>query len=179
LANLAEAGRSHGRLRRSNSDCILLSIPDDNPETAMGRRYPFPIVVVLLPLLAGGCASTGPHKEVINPDGGPVTTPFSPVVRTGDLLFLSGVIGRDPEGDIGAATRQALERIRARLAAAGATLDDVVKCTVFLVDMADYGAMNAAYSQFFPSDPPARSAVAVRGLPADAQVEIECIAAAR
>lgn len=135
-------------------------------------------LVLLPPVLAGACAA-GPHKQVINPGGGEVTTPFSPIVRTGDLLFLSGVIGRSEDGDIGTATRQALEGIRDRLAAANATLEDVVKCTVFLIDMADYQGMNVAYAAFFPADPPARSAVAVRELPAAARVEIECIAALR
>lgn len=145
-------------------------------------RTPIALALVtglLLPL--GACSSGGGvHKEVINPSGGEVTTPFSPIVRTGDLLFLSGVIGRSPDGEIGAATRQALEGIRSRLEAADATMDDVVKCTVFLIDMDDYQGMNAVYAEFFPPpEPPARSAIAVRALPAAAQVEIECIAAAR
>lgn len=128
---------------------------------------------------AGNEERAGPHKEVINPAGGPVTTPFAPIVRTGNLLFLSGVIGRSGDEGIGHATRQALESIRDRLAAADATLDDVVKCTVFLVDMGDYQEMNRAYAEFFPADPPARSAIAVRELPVQADVEIECIAAVR
>jgi 2-iminobutanoate/2-iminopropanoate deaminase len=128
---------------------------------------------------AGQEAEAGPHKEVINPAGGPVTTPFAPVVRTGNLLFLSGVIGRSGDEGIGHATRQALENIRGRLEYAGATMDDVVKCTVFLVDMGDYQEMNRVYAEFFAADPPARSAVAVRELPVQANVEIECIAAVR
>jgi 2-iminobutanoate/2-iminopropanoate deaminase len=147
----------------------------------MPRLLSVLVVSAGLLLALGACAGgTGIHKEVINPSGGEVTTPFSPIVRTGDLLFLSGVIGRSPDGDIGAATRQALEGIRSRLAAADATMDDVVKCTVFLVDMDDYQGMNLVYAEFFPPpEPPARSAIAVRDLPASAQVEIECIAAAR
>lgn len=134
--------------------------------------------VVLLPGLTGACAAGGgPHKEAINPSGGEITTPFSPIVRTGNLYFLSGVIGRSQAGDIGEATRQSMEGIRTRLAAVDATMDDLVKCTVFLVDMDDYQGMNAAYAEFFPGDPPARSALAVRALPANAQVEVECIAA--
>jgi 2-iminobutanoate/2-iminopropanoate deaminase len=124
-------------------------------------------------------AAAGPHKEVINPAGGPVTTPFAPMVRTGNLLFLSGVIGRSGDEGIGHATRQALESIRGRLEYAGVTMDDVVKCTVFLVDMGDYQEMNRVYAEFFPANPPARSAVAVRELPVQADVEIECIAAVR
>ncbi|MEX2530624.1 MAG: RidA family protein [Gemmatimonadota bacterium] len=139
------------------------------------------VPAVLLLVLLGACTGgSGIHKEVINPSGGEITTPFSPIVRTGDLLFLSGVIGRSTNGDIGAATRQALEGIRSRLEAADATMDDVVKCTVFLVDMDDYQGMNEVYAEFFPPPaPPARSAIAVRALPASAQIEIECIAATR
>ncbi len=138
------------------------------------------IAVLLLPGLTGACAAGGgPHKEAINPSGDEITTPFSPIVRTGNLYFLSGVIGRSQDGDIGAATRQAMEGIQSRLDAVDATMDDLVKCTVFLVDMDDYPGMNEAYAAFFPGDPPARSALAVRALPASAQVEVECIAAAR
>jgi 2-iminobutanoate/2-iminopropanoate deaminase len=128
---------------------------------------------------AGPDVQAGPHKEVINPAGGPVTTPFAPLVRTGNLLFLSGVIGRSGDEGIGHATRQALENIKGRLEYAGATMEDLVKCTVFLVDMGDYQEMNRAYTEFFPANPPARSAVAVRELPVQADVEIECIAAVR
>lgn len=105
---------------------------------------------------------------------------FSPVVRSGRLLFLSGVIGKEDgiEG-VEAETRRALEKIRERLAYAGAGLEDIVKCQVLLADIADYDAMNAVYRTFFTSDPPARTAVAVKGLPAGASVEIDCIAAAR
>ncbi len=137
------------------------------------------IAVLALPLLGACAGGGGPHKEAINPAGGEITTPFSPIVRTGDLYFLSGVIGRSQDGDIGQATRQSMEGIQSRLAAVDATMDDLVKCTVFLVDMDDYHGMNEVYAGFFPGDPPARSALAVRALPASAQVEIECIAAAR
>lgn len=144
------------------------------------RRSTFlPVLLVFAVLAPIACASPGadgPHKEAINPSGEPITTPFAPIVRTGNLLFLSGVIGR---GDIDEATRQSLEGIASRLEAVDATMDDLVKCTVFLIDMDDYQAMNEVYSEFFPSNPPARSAIAVRELPANARVEIECIAAAR
>jgi reactive intermediate/imine deaminase len=108
--------------------------------------------------------------------------PFSSAVRVGNLLFLSGHIGNVPGtrqlADTGVAgqTRQTLENLKVVLAAAGSALERVVKCTVFLVDMRDYAAMNAVYTTFFPSDPPARSAVAVAELVFGARVEIECIA---
>lgn len=125
------------------------------------------------------------RKEIIQPAGMPRLPVFSTAVRSGDLIFLSGQLGAlqgiDPprlvEGGIEAETRQTMDNIVATLAAAGATLDDLIKCTVFLADMADYAAMNTVYAEYFPSDPPARSAVAGSGLALGALVEIECIAA--
>ncbi len=136
-------------------------------------------MLLLLPLLAGGCASAGagPHKEAINHTGQPVGGLFSPIVRTGNLYFLSGVIGRSQDGEIGAATRQAMDGVRTRLEAVGATMDDLVKCTVYLIDMADYQGMNEVYQSYFPGNPPARTAIAVQALPANAQVEVTCVAA--
>ncbi len=138
-----------------------------------------------LVLFAVGCQETpevpdpGPHKEIILPEGATPSSLLSPVVRTGDLLFLSGVIGTgdDIEG-VEEETRRVLERIQERLATADATMEDVVKCTVFLIDMDDYDTMNGVYQEFFSASPPARSAIAVRELPFGALVEIECIAAA-
>jgi 2-iminobutanoate/2-iminopropanoate deaminase len=132
---------------------------------------------------AGGPAASAtgselPLKEILVPGGG-ANPLFASVLRSGNLLFLSGVIGRSADGDIEAATRQSLEGVRTRLTQAGATLDDVVKCTVFLIDMADYDGMNRVYAEYFPVNPPARSAVAVLALPVAAQVEVECIAAVR
>jgi 2-iminobutanoate/2-iminopropanoate deaminase len=134
-------------------------------------------------LLGSGAAAQG--KEVIRAPGAPPGLPFSPAVRVGDLLFLSGQIGTVPgtrelaPGGIGPETRQTLENIRTVLEYAGATLADVVKCTVFLQDIAEWPAMNEVYREFFTEDPPARSAVAGSGLALGARVEIECIAAAR
>lgn len=109
--------------------------------------------------------------------------PFSPFVVHGDLVFVSGTIGRDPEtgqiarGDVTAQTRQALETIRRHLQQAGSGMDRVVKATVFLVDMAHFSQMNEAYRAAFPSPPPARSCVQVSALPdPEALVEIEVIA---
>ncbi len=144
------------------------------------------LVTPLFVLASTGCTleqeapASGPHKEIILPEGASQSPLLSPVVRTGDLLFLSGVIGTgdDIEG-VAAETREVLERIEERLATADARMDDVVKCTVFLVDMDDYGTMNEVYQEFFSNSPPARSAIAVRELPFGALVEIECVAAAR
>ncbi len=125
------------------------------------------------------------HRQIIQPDGVTRMPVFSSAVRTGDLLFLSGAIGSVPdvspsvlvEGGIGPETRQTMEHIVTVLEAAGLGLGDLVKCTVFLADIADYAAMNEVYLEFFPSDPPARSAMAGSGLALGARVEIECIAA--
>ncbi len=124
------------------------------------------------------------EKQVIQMPGSLVGLPFSTAVRAGDLLFLSGQIGVLPmgrglaPGGIEAETRQTLENIRQALEYAGSSLDRVVKCTVFLADIADYEAMNAVYGSVFSSQPPARSTIAASGLALGARVEIECIAIA-
>lgn len=126
------------------------------------------------------------RKQIIQPPDMPRLPVFSTAVRSGDFIFLSGQLGAIPgvtpptlvEGGIQAETRQTMDNIVATLEAAGATLDDLIKCTVFLADIADYAAMNEVYAEYFPSDPPARSAVAGSGLALGALVEVECIAAA-
>lgn len=108
--------------------------------------------------------------------------PYSQAIRSGDLLFTSGQIPLDPdsgklvEGDITAQTRRVMANLGAVLAAAGAEFADVVKTTIFLVDMGDFAAVNAVYGAHFSAAPPARSTVAVARLPKDARVEIEMIA---
>ena len=110
--------------------------------------------------------------------------PYSQAVDSGaGLVFLSGQLpidpatGAFPEGGIQAQTRQSLRNVQAILAAAGLSMANVVKTTVFLADMGDFAAMNEVYAQFFSEPFPARSAVAVKTLPKGALVEIECIAA--
>ncbi|MDQ3147107.1 MAG: RidA family protein [Actinomycetota bacterium] len=104
-------------------------------------------------------------------------TPYTPVVRAGDWLVVSGQIGlRDGalvSGDISAQVRQALANLATVLEGEGAGLASVVKTTVFLRDMDDYAAMNEAYTAAFGEHRPARSAVGVAGLPLDARVEVE------
>jgi 2-iminobutanoate/2-iminopropanoate deaminase len=122
-------------------------------------------------------------KEVIIPAGGakPVA-PYSPGIRFGELVFTSGQIGLDPasgkivEGGVAAQAQQALENLKAVLEATGSDMEQVLKTTVFLNDMADYGAVNEVYAGFFQGDPPARSAVQVAGLPLGALVEVEAVA---
>ena len=111
--------------------------------------------------------------------------PFSDAVRVGDMLYLSGKIGNVPgtsqlaEGGIQGETRQAMENIKTSLEKYGASLDQVVKCTVFLADMEEWGAMNEVYVTYFPVNKPARSALGASGLALGARVEIECLAAMR
>lgn len=108
--------------------------------------------------------------------------PYSQAIRTGNLIFVSGQLPVDPTtgqfatGDIKELTRQSLTNMQHILREAGASMADVVKTTVFLADMADFSAMNEVYAEFFSEPFPARSAVAVKALPKQARVEIECIA---
>jgi len=108
--------------------------------------------------------------------------PFSQAVRFGNLIFLSGMIGAEGStlvpGGIGPETRQTMENIRTALGQLGSSMDDVIKCTVFLADIAEWAAMNEVYVSFFPGHKPARSALGASGLAMNARVEIECIAAA-
>ena len=128
---------------------------------------------------AGDSAAPKPSKEFFDASGG--RAPFSGAVRVGNTLYLSGALGTKDrklaEGGTGPETAQALENIKARLAEHGLEMSDVVKCTVFLADMADFGAMNEAYTAAFAPPRPARSALGVNGLAFNAGVEIECIAA--
>jgi reactive intermediate/imine deaminase len=137
-------------------------------------------VLILLVVAAGGLAAQ--ERQVIQMPGASVGLPFSSAVRVGNVLYLSGQIGNVPGqrqlADTGVAgqTRQTLENIKAVLQHAGSSLERVAKCTVFLLDIRDYAAMNAVYATYFPKDPPARSTVAGSGLALGARVEIECIA---
>ncbi|MCK6529332.1 RidA family protein [Myxococcota bacterium] len=108
--------------------------------------------------------------------------PYSQAIRAGSWVFASGQIPLDPataamvQGDVAAETERVLANLGAVLEAAGASLADVVKTTVYLVDMADFGAMNEVYARCFPDPPPARATIAVHQLPRGARVEIDAIA---
>ena|SRR5437660_8786889 len=109
--------------------------------------------------------------------------PYSQAIRAGNMLFVSGQVALDPsvgkvidDRSVGAQTRRVLENIQAIVTAAGASLESIVKTTVFLKDMNDFAEMNAAYGEFFRSAPPARATVEVSRLPRDVSVEIDCIA---
>lgn len=112
--------------------------------------------------------------EYLNPNP---RAPYSEGVRYGGLIFLAGKTGGAGESGVQPETRRALESIRDALERFGSSMDRVVKCTVFLVDMAEWGAMNEVYAEFFPDNKPARTAVGI-SLGGDTRVEIECIAAA-
>jgi len=111
--------------------------------------------------------------------------PFSEAVRVGQVLYLSGQIGIDPatsklaEGGIAAETRQTMENIKASLDKYGSSMAEVVKCTVYLADIKEWAAMNKVYITYFPTSPPARSALGTSGLALGARTEIECMATVR
>ncbi|MDO4756885.1 MAG: RidA family protein [Parabacteroides sp.] len=122
-------------------------------------------------------------KKVIATNNAPAAIgPYSQAVQVGNMLFASGQLGLDPstgnfvEGGVKEQTEQAFKNIHAILAEAGLTIDNVVKTTVFLADMADFAVMNEVYAQQFTGTFPARSAVAVKTLPKNGLVEIEIIA---
>lgn len=135
------------------------------------------LICLLVPAAVGA-----QEKEVIRVPGSLEGLPFSSAVRVGNVLYLSGQVGALPgtrelaAGGIAAETRQALENIKQVLEYSGSALDQVVKCTVFLLNISDYAAMNEVYASFFEKDPPARSTLAASGLALGAKVEIECIA---
>ena len=102
--------------------------------------------------------------------------PYSPAVKVGNMVFVSGQVGDDPDSDITTQTRQALEKTKSLLEEAGSSLENVVKCTVFLSNINDYHSMNIVYSEYFSENPPARSCVEVGRLVRNLKVEIEAIA---
>jgi 2-iminobutanoate/2-iminopropanoate deaminase len=139
---------------------------------------------LVLALLAVAPSLHAQQKEMLEVPGTVPGMPFSPAVRVGNVIYLSGSIGAPlgskelVPGGVRAETRQILANIRAIVEAAGSSLDQVFKCTVFLADIGDYAAMNEEYAAVFRTDPPARSTVAGSGLALGARVEIECLAAA-
>ena len=125
------------------------------------------------------------EKQIVATDKAPAAVgPYSQAVRAGDFVFTAGQLGivpgtKDFAGpDIEAQTRQALENLKAVLEAAGSCLKHAVKNTVFLADMGEFGQMNTIYAEYFPENPPARSAVQAAALPLGGRVEIESVALA-
>ncbi len=124
-------------------------------------------------------------KEVISTPNAPAAIgPYSQAVRTGNLIFVSGQIPLDPatgqlvRGDIGTQTQQVLENLAAVLEAAGSSLAKVVKTTVYLRDLGEFGRMNEIYGKLFAGNAPARATVQVARLPRDAAIEIDVVAEA-
>lgn len=121
-------------------------------------------------------------RQIVQTDNAPgAVGPYSQGTRTDQMVFTAGQLPLDPatgkivEGDIQDQTRQSLKNLQAVLEAAGAGLDSVMKTTVFLQDIGEFKLMNEIYAEFFPDNPPARSAVEVAALPLGARVEIEAI----
>jgi len=123
-----------------------------------------------------------PKRTVIAPAAGKPAGPYSQAIVVGNWVFVSGEKGVDPatgkvvDGGIAAQTRQALVNIKAILEAAGASMEDVVRCVVYMAYTEDFQLMNDAYAAFFPKDPPARSTVIVAALPMGLEVLIEATA---
>ncbi len=122
-------------------------------------------------------------REIISTESAPgAIGPYSQAVKAGGMVFCSGQIPIDPatgefvSNDVAEQTEQVLKNLTAVLEAAGATLNDVVKTTVFLADMNDFTAMNEVYARYFDENKPARATVQAARLPRDARVEIECVA---
>jgi 2-iminobutanoate/2-iminopropanoate deaminase len=122
-------------------------------------------------------------RQIVATDKAPAAVgPYSQAVQVGDLIYTAGQLGIVPGTkefagpDIEAQTRQALENVKAVLEAAGSCLQHAVKTTVFLLDIEEFGRMNGVYAEFFPENPPARSALQVAALPLGGRVEIEAVA---
>lgn len=148
-----------------------------------------PIIVAGLIGLALGyalfAADTGTHSDITFKPAmtlGDRSLPFSEAVQVGSMLYLSGQIGLPPGADalvaggIVAETRQTMENIKHIVERHGSSMERIVKCTVFLADIAEWAEMNSVYVTYFADNPPARSALAVAGLALGARTEIECIA---
>jgi 2-iminobutanoate/2-iminopropanoate deaminase len=124
------------------------------------------------------------HEHVLTHHAPKPIGPYSQAVQCGTELYCSGQIPLDPktgelvDGDVTAQTERAIENIGAVLCAAGYEFADVIKTTIFLIDMNDFAAVNAVYEKYFGMSKPARSTVAVAALPRGARIEIDCIARA-
>ncbi|NLW23661.1 MAG: RidA family protein [Clostridia bacterium] len=122
------------------------------------------------------------NKEIVYSKKAPAAIgPYTQGVKAGDLLFISGQLPIDPgtgellTGDIQTQTKQVMENLKAIIEEAGATLEDVVKTTIFLKDMNQFSLVNEAYGEYFKDNPPARACIEIARLPKDAQIEIEAV----
>ena len=145
------------------------------------------LLSVFLLLVVGGCETHHtPNVTFLNPGTVlPDGQPFSEAVRVDETLYLSGMVGVKPgtlelvPGGIKAESRQTMDNIRMTLEAHGASMDDVVKCTVMLADISEWSTFNEIYKTYFTGRYPARSALGVNGLALGARLEVECIAVIR
>ena len=153
----------------------------------MLRSYGSLLVAAALCVLIGSAAGAADAPKakaqfLPAPDAAQRDLPFTEAVRAGDFIFLAGQIGSDPAtgklvpGGIVPESRQTLKLIKDALERNGSSLSEVVKCTVFLADIAEWGTFNGVYREFFKKPFPARSAFAASGLSMNARVELECIA---
>jgi len=121
--------------------------------------------------------------SVSSPDAPQAIGPYSQAIRAGHLLFASGQIALDPatgsmvDGDVAAQTRRVMDNLRAVLAAGGLSLSDVVRTTVYVIDLSDFAKVNEVYGSYFEPPYPARATVQVARLPRDARVEVDAVAA--
>ncbi len=154
------------------------------PDRVRPLSLPFAAILMLALPLAASAAEPAKTEFLNSPQALAADLPFSQAVRHGDTLYLSGQVGTVPgtrnlvPGGLRAEAQQALENIRAALAANGRTTADLLKCTVMLADMADWPAFNEVWRAFLKKPYPARSAFGASGLALGARVEVECIAAA-
>jgi reactive intermediate/imine deaminase len=132
-------------------------------------------VALCIPSLAAA------QRQPIVPQGQAASATLTPGIKHGDVIYASGQLGtarNDPDTTIQAQTKRSLDKIKAVMEAGGGNMANVLKCTVFLVDLKDFAGMNTAYAEAFPKEPPARSTVVVAALVSPgAKVEIECIGA--
>jgi 2-iminobutanoate/2-iminopropanoate deaminase len=144
-------------------------------------------LAILVAAFSFSCAekaavNTESPRKVITLPSTPEKRPYSPAIEAGNMLFVSGQIAIDPEtgklieGDIEDQTRQVLENLKTIIQKGGYKMEQVVKCTVLLSDISFYAAVNKIYMEYFPADPPARMAFAVKDLPMGALIEIDAIA---
>ena len=124
------------------------------------------------------------HRETVTAQGAPKAAgPYSHAIKSGGFVFLSGQTPIDPntgalvEGSIGDQARRCLENLAVVAAAAGASLDDAVRMSIYVTDISVFGEVNEAYGSFFTSDPPARTTIGVAALPMGAQIEMDAIVA--
>ncbi|MDZ4674325.1 MAG: RidA family protein [Gemmatimonadota bacterium] len=149
----------------------------------MIRRYSTSVATLAAALLFGAAPLAGQASREILPQAPRPGSNLSSIVKVGDMLYLSGQLGFAPgqglvPGGIGPETKQAMENIRTLLESVGSGMNRAVKCTVYLADIAEFQAMNAEYRAFFPTEPPARTTVAVSGLVSNARIEVTCLALA-